>query len=235
MNEKNFIDWFFTGDNSKNLIAALNNVSFKRYKLQGPFVRLEKSPAHIYGVVINEDGQHKHPFWKELYRLGLKLVKIGFTQQETIKGTGNRMEIIQKQIKSELSIESSPIFCLMIDFTTTASFAEVEEDIRSKVGIKLDKEFAKWLKLPMPTEWVLTSQEMISSLTKRIEEKKKQCSSNKTIYTTKDMEPCDLQSIEKLVNEISLSYVGLKDNKIVMRTEEEVLVENFKKALKQFV
>ncbi|KAJ8046586.1 hypothetical protein HOLleu_05307 [Holothuria leucospilota] len=167
--ETNFEDCSFKEDNLKDMIVTRNDFSFKKNQLEGPFVRLEKSPAQIYGLVINEYGQHQHPFWKELYRLGLKLVKIGFTQQETIKGSENRMEIIQKRIKRELRFESFPIFCVIIDFTTTASFREVEEDIRSKVGIKLDTKFAKWLKLPIPTEWVLTSQEMISSLTKRIE------------------------------------------------------------------
>ncbi|KAJ8046590.1 hypothetical protein HOLleu_05315 [Holothuria leucospilota] len=216
---------FFQGDNSKDFIVALNDFSFEKNKYEGTFVRLEKCPPHIYGVVINEDGQSEEEFWKELKRLDLKLVNVGFTQQNTIKGCGNRMEVVEKQITNELDLACSTIFCLIVDFTTTTPFRGVEDDIRGKVGLYLDKDFAKRLQLPIPTKWVLTSQEMITYLTNKIQEKKTQCINNNTMYTTKDMESCDLQSVKMLVQQLRLPRVELKEDTIFYANEVDALAE----------
>ena len=64
------------------------------------------------------------------------------------------------------------LFALRIGSVDTTPFHETENRIRRKVGTPIKTAKAKELNLPVPTEWVLTTQEHIDKIKKAIEEMK---------------------------------------------------------------
>ena len=65
------------------------------------------------------------------------------------------------------------LFALRIGSVDTTPFHETEKRIRQKIGTPITKEKAKELKLPVPTEWVLTTQKHINEIKAAIEKIKK--------------------------------------------------------------
>lgn len=147
--EKDFVKWFWDGTNGNNLIKKLNNAS-----PSGDRIRREKNAPHIYGVVLN---QGTFPF--QFQRKQWKLCKIGFTQCTTTQGENNRMEQVEREVKK--TRDASILFVLRISAVDTSRYQETEKRIRDKVGKRLCIKKANELKLPNPTEWVLTTQKHI--------------------------------------------------------------------------
>ena len=64
------------------------------------------------------------------------------------------------------------LFALRIGSVDTTPFHETEDRIRKKVGTPIKTAKAKELNLPVPTEWVLTTQEHIEKIKAAIEKVK---------------------------------------------------------------
>ena len=90
-------------------------------------------------------------------------MKIGFTQ-----GT-------LKQIKQRFKIDRDGNFSLIFFWSKSAidttRHNEFEERIRKKIGIPVNKEYARSLGLKEPTEWVLATQNYIDNLKRYINTK----------------------------------------------------------------
>ena len=70
------------------------------------------------------------------------------------------MEKIKKIYKG-----ASVLFVLPIGAVDTSKFSDTEKRIRTNVGWPVRKDVAKELSLPCSTEWVLTTQKHIDSIT----------------------------------------------------------------------
>ena len=171
--EKAFLKWFWVRNNGNNLVKKLNNVPG-----QEDCIRREKYSPHIYGVVINQPVfpvQEKGKEWK--------LCKIGFTHCDTTQGrqgTKNRMEQVEREVKNndDLKREAKTFFVLRIGAVDTTPYRETEGRIRGKVGKRVCTKKAKALKLPNPTEWVLTTQKHIGQIVKMKDEKARKVKTN---------------------------------------------------------
>jgi hypothetical protein len=62
----------------------------------------------------------------------------------------------------------SVLFVLSIDALDTRRFADVEAEIRRKVGLEVPKNICKALDLPVPTEWVITTETFITLIRNHI-------------------------------------------------------------------
>lgn len=125
-----------------------------------------------------------------------KLVKVGRTAADTTQTISketsetptqtagkklNRMEIVRYEVlkwctgkkKKDLVKEDMKMagimFVLSIDHK---SDDEMEEQVRKAFGLQIDKKLGKKLRLPVHTEWVLTSQPHIRNIRSEIERKK---------------------------------------------------------------
>lgn len=156
-----FYKWFWTGTNGNELIEDLNShCRDQKGYLNPDRIRRERDPPVIYCIVINDDGI-AGPHWK--------LCKVGYTRLPTGEKTNNRMEQVMKEIE-EVYGKAAVIFKLPIRAIDTTPHFETEGKVRGHVGFKIHKEVAKELKLPVPTEWVLTTQKYIDKLRKVIKE-----------------------------------------------------------------
>lgn len=173
-----FPKWFWTESNGNNLIRVLNFYALEK-KTGDDRIRREKEYPCVYALALNnflkaEDRQtDRSRDWK--------LVKVGFTHKSTKKDSNNRMEQLTREIESNLNQEATAskppvmvatLFALRIGSVDTTPFHETEKRIRQKVGTPITKEKAKELKLPVPTEWVLTTQEHIDKIKAAIEKMK---------------------------------------------------------------
>jgi hypothetical protein len=156
-----FYKWFWTGKNGNELIEALNTHRCDQRGFSNPDrIWREKDPPVIYCIIINDDCIAGRDW---------KLCKVGYTRQPTDKKTNNRMEQVMKEIK-EVYGNAAVIFILPIRAIDTTPHFETEGKVRGYVGFKIHKDVAKELKLPVPTEWVLTTQKYIDKLRKVIKE-----------------------------------------------------------------
>ena len=169
-NSADFPKWFWTGSNGNNLIRVLNFYALEE-KIGDDRIRREKEYPCVYALVLNNFPKAKD--WK--------LVKVGFTHKSTKKDSNNRMEQLTREIESNLKQEATAskppvmvatLFALRIGSVDTTPFHETENRIRRKVGTPIKTAKAKELNLPVPTEWVLTTQEHIDKIKKAIEEMK---------------------------------------------------------------
>ena len=99
-------------------------------------------------------------------------MKIGFTQCSTVSGDDNRMEQIKKKFKDDNDKDVAVIFVLMKSAVDVSSHHDFEDRLRSNVGMSVKKDYVKSLELPVPTEWVLTTQDYIDKLKKYIKEQR---------------------------------------------------------------
>lgn len=74
------------------------------------------------------------------------------------------MEQVKAKIEKTYQ-EAGVLFVLTIGAVDTSKFSETEKRIRRKVGWPVRKDVAKKLGLPFSTEWVLTTQTHIDSIT----------------------------------------------------------------------
>ena len=167
-----FPKWFWTGSNGNNLIRVLNFYALEE-KTGDDRIRREKEYPCVYALALNNFLEEKDRDWK--------LVKVGFTHKSTKKDSNNRMEQLTREIESNLKQEAtaskSPVmvatlFALRIGSVDTTPFQETEKRIRRKVGTPIKTAKAKELNLPVPTEWVLTTQSHINKMKKAINEVK---------------------------------------------------------------
>jgi hypothetical protein len=150
-----FYKWFWTGTNGNELIEDLNSHCCDQNGYLNPDrIWREKDPPVIYCIVINDDG---------IAGSDWKLCKVGYTRQPTDKGTNNRMEQVMKEIERVYK-KASVIFALPIRAIDTTPHFEIEDHVRGYVGFTIHKDVAKDLKLPVPTEWVLTTQPYLTFL-----------------------------------------------------------------------
>lgn len=160
-----FVEWFWLGVNGNELIKELNCS-----KVHGnDYIRREIERPRIYGIVLN-DGS----FPRKEGGVQWKLCKVGFTHASTGQGTQNRMEQVQAQIKAKYestkgqTVGGSVLFVLPVGAVDVTTFSDTEKRIRNAVGWPIHKDFAKKLKLPCSTEWVLTTQQFIDIIKLKI-------------------------------------------------------------------
>ena len=166
---EDFMEKFWTDENGNILIKYLNQYAFK--KRLDDSIRREKNGPTVYGIVLNN------------YKLdeidGYKLVKVGLTHKSTKPDTNNRMETLEKQIKSLIekakkANKGDPLSDAKVDIlfkfpiacTDTTPYLDSEDRVRESVGEPVKKEKIEVLKLPVPTEWVLTTQKHINHIKK---------------------------------------------------------------------
>ena len=168
-----FPKWFWTGTNGNNLIRVLNFYAHEK-KIGDDRIRREKQYPCVYALALNNFPITEGRNWK--------LVKVGFTHKSTKKASNNRMEQLTREIESKLNPEATAsesavtvatLFAPRIGSVDTTPFHETENRIRRKVGTPITKKKAKELNLPVPTEWVLTTQEHIKKIKDGIKEIKK--------------------------------------------------------------
>jgi len=149
-----FIKWFWTcSRDSDKLIKDLNRASFRH-----GFVTKQGHPSFIYGVVVHD--------YEDTYNW--RLCKIGFTE-----GFTQRKENVAKTInKTWTKAKPETIFELRKDDTDKRRGLTTETWVRKRFGFWLDKELAKELRLPCPTEWVLTHQRFIKHVKTEAKKKK---------------------------------------------------------------
>lgn len=169
----NFPEWFWTKSNGNNLIRVLNFYALEK-KIGDDRIRREKEYPCVYALALNNFPMPEGRDWK--------LVKVGFTHKSTKKDSNNRMEQLTREIESNLNqgatasnppVTVATLFALRIGSVDTTPFHETEKRIRRKVGTPIKKERAKELNLPVPTEWVLTTQSHIEKMKDAINEVKK--------------------------------------------------------------
>lgn len=169
----NFPEWFWTKSNGNNLIRVLNFYALEK-KIGDDRIRREKEYPCVYALALNNFPMPEGSDWK--------LVKVGFTHKSTKKDSNNRMEQLTREIESNLNqgatasnppVTVATLFALRIGSVDTTPFHETENRIRRKVGTPITKERAKELNLPVPTEWVLTTQSHIEKMKDAINEVKK--------------------------------------------------------------
>lgn len=169
----NFPEWFWTKSNGNNLIRVLNFYALEK-KIGDDRIRREKEYPCVYALALNNFPMPEGSDWK--------LVKVGFTHKSTKKDSNNRMEQLTREIESNLNqgatasnppVTVATLFALRIGSVDTTPFHETENRIRRKVGTPIKKERAKELNLPVPTEWVLTTQSHIEKMKDAINEVKK--------------------------------------------------------------
>lgn len=172
-NPAHFPGWFWRRSNGNNLIRVLNFYAHEK-KIGDDRIRREKEFPCVYALALNNFSIAGGSNWK--------LVKVGFTHKSTKKDSNNRMEQLTREIESNLKREATAskppvtvakLFALRIGSVDTTPFHETENRIRRKVGTPITKEKAKELKLPVPTEWVLTTQGHIEKIKAAIEKMKK--------------------------------------------------------------
>lgn len=91
---------------------------------------------------------------------------------------------------SKSKVTASVLFTLRIGSVDTSSYHKTEARIREKVGTPIKKEKAKKCNLPVPTEWVLTTQDHINKMKKKLKARKvKGLTSGEAIEIFKDITP----------------------------------------------
>ena len=116
--------------------------------------------SFVYGIVC------KGTIYDEAdvdFERKFKMMKIGFTQ-----GT---LKQIKQRFKIDRDENLSLIFFLNKSAIDTTHHHDFEERIRKKVGLPVNKEYARSLGLKEPTEWVLATQNYIDELKRYINAK----------------------------------------------------------------
>lgn len=91
---------------------------------------------------------------------------------------------------SKSKVTASVLFALRIGSVDTSSYHKTEARIRGKVGTPIKKEKAKERNLPVPTEWVLTTQRHIDKMKGKLKARKvKGFTSGEAIEIFKDITP----------------------------------------------
>ena len=155
-----FCEWFWKEKNGNKLIDALNanNSPSAGSKIR----RRNKWWPHIYCIVLNDDTNPGRSRPGEENPVQWKYCKVGITEKDTTTNTDNRMETVMNKIRNKIpDSKSSPIFVLAVKATDSRENREIEQGVRQHIGLKVNRDLAKANNLPVPTEWVLTTQPYI--------------------------------------------------------------------------
>ena len=143
-------------------------------------VRHVKYPPYFYGVILNEY-VIKDPTLTDVekkFNLKYKLLKVGFTQQETGSTKNTRMKAVREDIERR-GWKSSVLFVLKKPVIDNTKNKESEDEFRKTWGFPVSKTFAEEYDLPVKTEWVLTTQAFVDRI---IAHKNKIKKSNRKMY-----------------------------------------------------
>ena len=187
--DEEFLKWFWEGENANELIIFLNRRDGHQDKL-----RREKDPPFVYGLIRNDDIYNGQNSRVAEFNKKFKLMKIGLTQSNTESNVNNKMEEIIKRHKHNNGEELGFIFVLMKSAVDTTSHNEFVKRVRENIGMPRNGEAAKILKLPVATEWVLTTQGYVRKLKNHIEAKSKKKSIDSSILKTSNLEKFKLTS-----------------------------------------
>lgn len=188
---------FWTSSKGNDLIKVLNK--YAQDNNLPDRIRREKHGPVVYGIVVNNFPSTEDSEGPDRW----KLVKVGFTHQSIKKGDNNRMEQVTKEIESDIKelnnkASASILFVFPIGCVDTTSYYETEKRIRGKVGIPVKKAKAKELKLPVPTEWALTTQKHIDYIKRQKDEAYKSESSKDVIDIFKDIKAPTITQLPEL-------------------------------------
>ena len=161
-----FCKWFWYRANGNKLIDRLNAVSLHSTSDSHHRVRREVFSPTVYAVVINK------PLCEKDLGNQWRLCKVGFTHVSTVPDSNTRIGDVIKKTEVNGHCDVKPLFSLPISFVDTSDIYEVEERIRGDLGYPLDKDLAKYLKLPVKTEWVLSSQGFLTKIRQHIDRMK---------------------------------------------------------------
>ena len=173
LEDKEFVKWFWSGDNGNTLIKHLNSD-----KERPEIVRREKNSPYAYGIVLNVNllgDQFKD----------IKFVKIGFTQQGTSSYCINRMTQVRNEIgrlRKDLQGKIGLLCVIMKNPVDTSTHSQFETNFRERWGMPVSNEFAQSKTLPFHTEWVLTTQSFIDRMRDVIKEAKKEGRMDASIF-----------------------------------------------------
>lgn len=167
LEDKEFIEWFWSGQNGNTLIKHLNS-----NKSREEIVRREKYSPYAYGILLKVNQAERFKQDVGDIEEDLKFVKIGFTQQVTSSDTKNRMTEVQKQIEAKYPGRTAVLFVIMKNPVDTLRHSEFETNFRTRWGMPVSDECAKNHNLPYHTEWVLTTQPHIDQMKTFIEKAK---------------------------------------------------------------
>ena len=185
-----FLKKFWADGSAGNvLIKELNKYAIENKK---DFIRREKHSPCIYAVL----NKHKPAGIKNYM-----LVKVGFTQKTIVRGTDNRMENVEKQINESPNGENATtLFVFRIGCTDTRPHSEIEKEVRNKVGKSVKKSKITELDLPIPTEWVLTTQGHIDKI-KRLKDAHYEKKKPDAIYIFKDIKVPEITGMEDWIDQ----------------------------------
>ena len=159
---KDFCRWFWTGTKGNEVIDALNS---NNTESDGSTIRRQhEGQSHIYGIVLNDDATPG----KGTNGVQWKYCKVGKTQADTTTGSHNRMETLRDEIERKTGMRAGILFVLEVKATDSRNDIEIEKSVRKKFGWPVHKDLAKELNLPVPTEWVITTQPYIYEFRGRI-------------------------------------------------------------------
>ena len=158
--DEGFLEWFWQGTHGNNLIRFLNTHPWEDK------IRRERFSPFAYGLIFNgpiSDTAENASQFNSKFRL----MKVGFTQSSTVSNENNRMEQIIRDFRNHRNVNAdniSVLFVLMKSATDTTSHRDFERNIINKLGIPIKNSVARNLNLPVPTEWVLTTQAYVNLL-----------------------------------------------------------------------
>ncbi|EGG23256.1 hypothetical protein DFA_05388 [Cavenderia fasciculata] len=138
-------------ENPRTTIDVLNRVRTKGWPTKGNIFLNLRTPAHVYLII-----------WH--------LIKVGMTQ---VVDKETRPNQVVKDIKkaypgTEPCTEPSIICNLMLDPSCTERINDAEDRIRKAIGHVLDIKDANKLKLPVPSEWCLVSDDRLKRIQRKL-------------------------------------------------------------------
>jgi hypothetical protein len=161
--KQKFCSWFWSGTNGNTLIQALNsnNSESSGSKIR----RLNGWWPYIYCVVLNHDdipglGPGPGPFGLVQWRY----CKVGLTEVDTRSGTRNRMEVVKNEIQKQTGKEAGIFFVLPVRDFDSRPNSVIEKGVREHIGLPVNKELVRTIRLPFLTEWVITTQPYINHI-----------------------------------------------------------------------
>lgn len=174
LKDKEFVKWFWFGNNGNTLIKHLDSD-----KSREEIVRREKYSPYAYGIVLNVN------LFGDKFKEDLKFVKIGFTQQDTSSGCKNRMTDVQRDIEEDevkYKYKTAVLFVIMKNPVDTSTHSEFETNFRKRWGMPVSNNFAESYNLALGTEWVLTTQSFIDYMMRVIKKAEEQGRMDASIF-----------------------------------------------------
>ena len=191
LKDKEFVKWFWSGNNGNTLIKHLNSD-----KSREEIVRREKYSPYAYGIVLNVN------LFGDKFKEDLKFVKIGFTQQDTSSSCKNQITDVQRDIEKDevkYKYKTAVLFVIMKNPADTSTHSEFETNFRKRWGMPVSSYFAESCNLPFCTEWVLTTQSFIDFMMRVIKKAEEEGRVDTSIFK-------DIKFDERKIPEELLQY-----------------------------